>query len=327
MESMEKLKPSMLTLHDFHPKLSSFRDEVIRGLNRDQKEIPAKFFYDTRGLEIFGQICNLPEYYLTRTEIGILQDNCKEIGEQLGPQAMIIEFGSGSSRKIRLLLDCLEQPLIYMPIDISKESLFEDAEKMSADYPKLEIAAVCADYTQPLILPEPENTNFKKRIIFFPGSTIGNLDHEEARRLLQIAKQMLSAGDGMLIGVDLKKDINLLNAAYNDSQGVTADFNLNLLQRINRELGADFQIADFAHQAFYNEAYGRIEMHLISHREQVVNLAEQQFHFAKDETIHTENSYKYGIEEFHQLAASVGFQPARVWTDPNRLFSVHYLKS
>lgn len=322
---MTKEQLQKLHYYDFEPKLESFREEIISGLNKNPKEIHCKFFYDEVGSQLFSQICELPEYYPTRTEIGILIAKGDAISKHIGDQSMIIEYGSGGSRKIRLLLNSLNQPRAYISIDISKEHLFASVNQLAQDYPNLEIVAVCADYTQPLEIPCLSGEEQGKRVIFFPGSTIGNFNYDEAKKFLTNAVQTLSHG-GMLIGVDLKKEINILNDAYNDSAQITAAFNLNLLTRINRELAGNFDLDQFAHKAFYNEAKGRIEMHLVSLKDQTVVIDGLPFHFAVNETIHTENSYKYTIAEFQELARSAGFTPISVWTDERSLFSVHYLE-
>lgn len=313
-----------LILYDFHPKLESFRDEVIFGLSKVPKQLPSKFFYDSKGSELFNQICELEEYYPTRTELSIFEKYKEEIRELVGKNALVIEYGSGGSQKIRLLLDMLDKPLAYMPIDISKDYLFDDAKILAKDYPALEIIAVCADYTKALSLPEVD-VKFAKKFVFFPGSTIGNLDHEEAKNLLINTANILNLGDGLLIGVDLKKDTNILNAAYNDQKGITSEFNLNLLVRINNNLSANFDLANFSHKAFYNEEKGRIEMHIISLKNQSILIDNIEFQLKENENIHTENSYKYEIKEFQDLAKQAGFTPTKVWTDPSKLFSVHYL--
>jgi L-histidine Nalpha-methyltransferase len=316
----------VLSLYDYHPHIASFRDEVIAGLSKPNKDLACKFFYDEQGAALFDAICALPEYYPTRTEISIMQENAASIRALIGPDARIIEFGGGNSRKIRLLLDFLEKPCAYIPIDISRDYLFRGAGILAADYPNLEIAAVCADYLQPLNLPQLQAPTTGRAVVFFPGSTIGNLHHQDAAGFLANAHQVLGPCGGLLIGVDLKKDPAILHAAYNDRQGITADFNLNLLRRINRELGGNFSIKDFRHEAIYNIAAGRIEMYLISNRSQQVVIDGQIFEFANDERIHTENSYKYTVAEFQQLARDVGFVPQQVWQDGQQLFSIHYLE-
>jgi dimethylhistidine N-methyltransferase len=313
-----------LILHDLHPKLENFRDEVLLGLTKSPKSLPCKFFYDSKGSQLFNQICDLEEYYPTRTELAILQSCKQDIRTLVGKNSLIIEYGSGGSQKIRLLLNILDNPLAYLPIDISKDYLFADAQELSRDFPDLEIIALCADYTKSLILP-PIDLKFAKKIVFFPGSTIGNLDYDDAKQLLVNTTKILDYDDALLIGVDLKKDPSILNSAYNDKKGITAQFNLNLLTRINESLQANFNLANFAHYAFYNQQKGRIEMHIISLVKQSIFIDDLEFRLEKDELIHTENSYKYHIQEFQLLAEESGFTPTKVWTDTSNLFSVHYL--
>lgn len=308
--------------HDYRPAPARFREDVLFGLAKSQCRIPPKYFYDEKGSRLFDAICQLPEYYPTRTEIQLLKHYGAEMAECVGEGGVLVEFGSGSSLKIRLLLDALE-PEAYLPIDISREHLFHSAKRLAGDYLGVAIHAVCADYSQPLGLPE--GFAEKPKAGFFPGSSIGNFEPEEARQFLTRIAVLLGPGSGLLIGVDLKKGATLLNAAYNDGQGITAAFNLNLLQRINRELEGNFDLASFEHHALYNAARGRVEMHLVSLKDQAVTVSNQTFPFQAREMLHTENSYKYSIEEFQQLASSAGFQPQRVWTDRENLFSVHYL--
>ncbi|MCW5729595.1 MAG: L-histidine N(alpha)-methyltransferase [Alphaproteobacteria bacterium] len=305
---------------DLDPVQETFLDAALDGLSRPLKRIPCRFLYDARGSELFERICELPEYYPTRTELGILGAHAREMAALIGPDCELVEFGSGASRKVRLLLDALERPRGYVAIDISRDHLRAAAASIARDYPALRVTAVAADYMQPLPLPRAEGP----RVGFFPGSTIGNLGHGEARRFLAHWAREL-AGGGMLVGVDLKKDESVLNAAYNDAAGVTAEFNLNLLARMNRELGADFDLDGFRHHAFYCHDRGRIEIYMESLRAQEASLGGRRFRFAEGELVHTENSHKFTIEEFRTLAAGAGFRPAAVWTDPARLFSVHYL--
>lgn len=315
---------SRLAFHDLRPDAGDFLEEVTAGLSRPQKELPPKFFYDQRGCELFEAICGLPEYYLTRTEIALMRDTAGEMARRLGPGCMLIEYGSGSGRKTRILLEALA-PVAYVPIDIAAGQLAASCAELAREYPELAITAVCADYTRSFALPRLDGSGAQRRVIYFPGSTIGNFTVPEAAAFLEQARGFAGAGGGMLIGVDLKKDAARLDAAYNDAQGVTAEFNLNLLARINRELAADFELAAFRHRAFYNAAMGRIEMHLESLKDQQVTVAGRSFGFRRGETIHTENSYKYSVAEFQDLARSAGFEPAECWTDPERLFAVHYL--
>ncbi|RYF67666.1 MAG: L-histidine N(alpha)-methyltransferase, partial [Comamonadaceae bacterium] len=274
------------------------------------------------GSALFDRICDLPEYYPTRTELRILTDRAAEIAHHIGPGAEIVEFGAGSLTKVRLLLDALDAPQRFLPIDISGEHLESAAERLRADYPRLAVQPIVGDYTQPFDLPALGAGG--RRVGFFPGSTLGNFNPDEALAFLQSAAQMLGGG-GLLIGVDLIKDPALLHAAYNDAQGVTAAFNLNLLHRANAELGADFVPAQFTHAAFYNAPFQRIEMHLVSRRAQVVNVLGERFMFAEGETIHTENSHKFSVDGLRTQAVQAGFDIGPVWTDPDRLFSVHWL--
>lgn len=305
--------------------LSDFARELHAGLSQAQRSISPKFFYDAAGSALFDRICELPEYYPTRTEVRILTECAPEIAAQIGPHAEIVEFGAGSLAKVRLLLDALDSPRRYVPIDISGEHLEAAAERLRTDYPRLAVQPMVADYTMPLVLPSREK-GAGQRVGFFPGSTLGNFSPEEALAFLQLACRLLRGG-GLLLGVDLVKDPALLHAAYNDAQGVTAAFNLNLLRRANRELDTDFEPDGFTHAAFYNAPLQRIEMHLVSRRAQIVMLDGQRFVFEEGETIHTENSYKFTIESLRALATLAGFQPAAVWTDPDRLFSVHWLQA
>jgi L-histidine Nalpha-methyltransferase len=314
-----------LDFHDLAPSEESFRDAVLAGLDRTPKELPCKLFYDARGSELFEQICDTPEYYPTRTEIAILETHAGEIAGHIGPHCRLIELGSGASRKVRILLGALDRPAAYVPLDISRERLREAADGLAADFPDLKVVAVCADYTRPFALP-PLPGPAGKRVGFFPGSTIGNFEPEAVVRFLANYAELLGTGGEMLIGVDLKKDTAILNRAYNDAAGLNAAFNLNLLVRINRELGGDVDLDRFAHHAFYNEAGGRVELYIKSLANQIIGVAGCRFRFAEGELVHTENSYKYAIPEFRALAARAGFRAVETWTDPAQLFSVHYLR-
>ena len=289
-----------------------------------RKELPSKYFYDDVGSQLFEQISGLDEYYLTRTELSIMQERMGEIVSMLGPGCLLIEYGSGSSTKIRMLLDALQDPAGYVPIDIAKDHLLRSVAALASAYPALEVLPVCADYTSDFALPTPSKP-VSRRIAYFPGSTIGNFDREPARRFLQQIARTCEGG-GLLIGVDLKKDFNILHRAYNDAQGVTARFNMHLLERINEELDANFRLDQFGHYAFYNPGQSRIEMHLFSSAQQVVRIGEVEVAFKLGESIWTESSYKYSIEEFARLARAAGFTVERVWTDARQLFSVQYLK-
>lgn len=308
---------------DEEGEAGSFGRELLAGLKSRPRSISPKFFYDAAGSQLFDAICELPEYYPTRTELSILTRHAGEIAQQIGPDAEIIEFGAGSLRKVRLLLDALKTPRRFVPIDISGEHLEQAAQGLRADYAGLDVQPLVADYTRAFSLPpKPEGSGM--RVGFFPGSTLGNFSPAEALSFLQSAARVLRGG-GLLLGVDLVKDPARLHAAYNDAQGITARFNLNLLARANAELGADFDLAGFAHTAFYNAPHQRIEMHLVSRTAQTVNLLGETLHFAEAETIHTENSHKFTVEGLRTLAARAGFGIGPVWTDPERLFSVHWL--
>ena len=305
--------------------LKSFRDDVFEGLSREQKELPCKYFYDDRGSELFNTICGLDEYYPTRTETALLRAHGSEMADLIGPGACLIEFGCGSLLKTRLLLDALRSPAAFVPIDISADHLMQSVAALAADYPDLEVWPVVADFTCPVRLPDKVRKARKNRVGFFPGSTIGNFDHAGAADFLATVADMVGGGGALLIGVDLKKDEDILVLAYDDAQGVTAAFNLNVLERINRELGGGFDTTAFRHRALYNGAEGRIEMHLVSTRDQTVTVHDRDFTFTEGETIHTENSYKYHVEEFSSLAAGAGFRTARTWVDGDEMFSLHYL--
>jgi dimethylhistidine N-methyltransferase len=298
--------------------------EVLEGLGRRQKTLSPKFFYDARGSDLFEQIMRLDEYYPTRTEISILQDHGPEIGKTIGPDAVIVEFGAGNVEKVRLVLDVLEHPRAFVPIDISGEHLNQAAAELADAYPGLAVLPVTGDFTKPMELPDHEALRDATLTGFFPGSTIGNLLPNEAESFLATAREVLRGGD-LLIGVDLQKDPEVLNRAYNDRSGVTAAFNLNMLPHLNTLVGADFDPSGFRHNAYYNEKLGRIEMHLVSRKAQTVTVGGQQFRFVEGETIHTESSHKYTLEGFAALAARAGWKTAQTWCDPKPWFSLHLL--
>lgn len=315
---------------DLEPKADDFRKAVLEGLAAPRKHIPAKFFYDDTGSRLFDRICELPEYYPTRAEVEILRDEAARLGALLPEGATVIEFGSGSAQKIRLLIGALRRPQCYLALDISRGHLLESTESFALDHPELRTAAVCADFTESLDLDEVVPPG--PRVGFFPGSTIGNLTPEEAVAFLKSAAVTLRDGASgragfLVVGVDLKKDPAVLQAAYDDAQGVTAAFNLNLLRRINRELGGTFELETFEHRALYNAEAGRIEMHLVSRQAQQVTVAGRSFRFEEGETIHTENSYKYTLQEFQHLAAAAGFRTALSLTGSQERFSVHCLEA
>jgi dimethylhistidine N-methyltransferase len=310
--------------HDLHPGTENLRGDVLSGLAQPRKALAPKYFYDARGSELFEAICGLPEYYPTRTELAMMQTSAAEMARLLGPQCLLIEYGAGSGRKTRVLIEAMA-PAAYVAIDISRTALQQCAGEMAAAYPAVRVAAVCADYSRPMQLPTIEGLTERRRVIYFPGSTIGNFTRTEALAFLRHAHAVAGPGGAMLVGVDLKKDPARLHAAYNDAQGITAAFNLNLLKRINRELDGNFDVAAFEHHAFYDVNEGRVEMHLRSLRDQHVSVAGRAFHFAAGETIHTENSCKYSVAEFQQLAREAGLAVEHCWTDAEQLFSVHYL--
>ncbi len=301
---------------------SSFGAALEDGLGRSPKSIPPKFFYDHEGSLLFEQICRLPEYYVTRTEFALLDRLAPAFAEIIGPEAELIEFGAGEARKVRFILDALDRPNTFIPIDISSDYLAGTAADLRRHYPNLNVQPVAGDFTQPLDLGPASG----RRVGFFPGSTIGNFEPEAAREFLARAAELL-AGGGLLIGVDLVKDPAVLHAAYNDTAGVTARFNLNLLARANRELGLAFDLDAFRHYAFYNPLYRRIEMYLVSTKRQSVALPWRAASFEEGEPILTEHSYKYTIEGFQELSRKAGFSPRQVWVDPERLFSLHWLAS
>jgi dimethylhistidine N-methyltransferase len=317
---------ALASFDDIAPDREAFRAEVLSGLSQAQKSLPSKFFYDERGSDLFYEICNTPEYYPTRVETALLRRIAPEAAALIGPNCCLIEYGAGSSEKMRIILDALEAPAAFVAVDISKEHLLQGTRALAADHPSLLVHGVCADYSRPFRLPIIEGRRVDRKVAFFPGSSLGNFDIDEARDFLAAAVQVVGSGGGMLIGIDMKKDEAILNAAYNDAAGVTAAFNLNMLRRINREAGANFDLQSFRHNAFFNAAQGRIEMHLVSAKDQKVEVAGRSFPFRAGETIHTENSYKYSIEEFQELARSACFVPVKAWTDPGGLFSVHYLE-
>jgi dimethylhistidine N-methyltransferase len=315
--------PSAVHVLDLEPVSADFLAEVMEGLSHSPRSLPCKFFYDERGAELFQKISELPEYYVTRTETELLRRYGGEMAESIGANAELIGFGTGAGVKTRMLLEQLENPIAYVPVDISKQRLTDSAAELSRAMPALEILPVCGDYLQPLQLPkslrQPDHV-----AVYFPGSTIGNLEPEVAANFLRRVCRLCGKSGGLIIGVDLQKGREVLEAAYNDSAGVTAEFNLNLLVRANRELGADFDLPFWRHRAIYNERYGRIEMHLISEAGQTVHVGGRQFHFPRGEKIVTEFSYKYTQEGFARLAVSAGFRLARVWTDPRQLFAVFH---
>lgn len=312
---------------DRHPRVADFRADVLQGLSSAEPFILPKYFYDETGSRLFEAICSSEEYYLTRTEVGIIRDHIDDIVDVLGKDCLLIEPGSGDSHKVRLLLDAL-RPIAYLPIDISQRYLQEEAQKLAAEFTWLNVHAICADFTDAGFngsLELPCHIEASNKVAFFPGSTIGNFLPEQAVSVLSEIRMMVGNGGGLLIGVDLHKDSELLNAAYNDKQGYTEQFNKNLLARINHELGANFNLDRFDHHAFFNKKLSRIEMHLVSKGDQTVQLDDHVFQFSGGQSILTEYSHKYTARHFRQLAEEAGFQLIKTWMDARQLFSVHYL--
>ena len=305
-------------------KENEIENIVLEGLSRPDKMLPSKLFYDKKGSKLFDEITRLPEYYPTRTEMKIMEDNISQIGKLLGEGTVLVELGSGSSKKIRLLLDNIPGLAAYIPIDISEEHLLNSVDKLSRDYPELEIIPLHADYTRTIILPELPMP-YDHISAFYPGSTIGNFRPIEAKNFLRRVARLIGRNGGMIIGVDLKKDKNILEAAYNDSKGVTAEFNLNILCHINDKTGSDFNTENFKHLAFYNSEQGRIEMHLISLSDQQININGTALQLRRGDDILTEYSYKYTPGEFEDLVSDF-FEVRNVWVDENRFFSVQYLR-
>ncbi len=317
---------SNLTFIDLAPPTESLRDDVLRGLAATPKVLPPKLFYDTEGSDLFEEICAIPEYYLTRTEIGILRRSAGDLARLLGEACLLVEYGCGSAEKVGVLLSAMTRPAGYVAIDISRAALLEGARRLAEAYPEVHIDAVCADYTRQLPLELFAESAAARRVVFFPGSTIGNFLPDEAVAFLAEARRVAGPGGGVIIGTDLQKDRGMLERAYDDAGGVTARFNKNLLTRIEHELGATVDLDGFAHRAWYNEVAGRVEMHLVSRRDQVIRIGAVEVGLREGETIHTENCYKYTVEGFHALAARAGLRPRQVFMDEARWFAVHYLE-
>ena len=311
-------------LLEFDSATDSFHQDVVLGLSGESKSLPCKYFYDKRGSQLFDAICELDEYYLTRTESLIMRTFAAEMAEQIGTGVMLIEYGSGSSTKTRILLEHLIDPVAYVPVDISKEHLQGSADRLAKRFPDIEVLPICADFTQPFRLPvssHPATHN----AVYFPGSTIGNFQPAAAETMLRQIVDLCGCGGGLLIGIDLQKDPSVIEAAYNDRDRVTAEFNLNLLRRINRELDAEFPVDRFYHSAEYDPDRGRVELSLVSESEQVVRVGNKSFRFREGESIHTEFSHKYTIDGFAEMAARAGLTLRRHWTDPKQLFAVLHL--
>jgi dimethylhistidine N-methyltransferase len=311
-------------LHRRASAAATMREDVWAGLERSRKELPCKYLYDAAGSALFERICELPEYYPTRTELAILEASAAEMAALLGPECLVVEYGCGSGAKTRLLLDRLERPVAYLPIDISPGPLLAFARELCADHPRLEVLPVLGDYTREIDLPATARAP-RRRAVFFPGSTIGNFHPREAEAFLKRVAASCGRGGALLVGVDLPKDRATLERAYDDASGVTAAFDLNLLVRINRELGADFDVSAFRHRAVWVRELSRVEMHLVSRRRQRVSVAGRRFALEAGEPIRTECSYKWSRAGFRALAAGAGWSVRRVWTDAARRFCVHYL--
>lgn len=299
-----------------------FLSDILTGLSATKKHLPSKYFYDAEGSRLFDRITELPEYYLTRIELCIMKRHAAAMAARCGPKCLLIELGAGSLQKVRLLLNRLERPSGYVPVDVSGSHLSAAAGELRRDYPHLEILPVCADFTDHVPLPDGLNGN---RTVYFPGSTLGNFNPSEADSLLRRIARIVGPGGGLLIGLDLRKHVSILEAAYNDREGVTAAFNRNLLARINRELDGDFDLDAFEHRAWFNAAHSRIEMHLVSRRDQRVQVAGTPFEFRAGESIHTENSYKYDLDEFRTRAERCGLRWNETWSDELRYFAVLHL--
>ena len=320
------MKHSNLTaLADLSPDTQTFLDDVVEGLTNSPRSLPCKYFYDERGSQLFDEICGLDEYYLTRAELDIMRRYAGKMSERIGAKVMLVEFGSGSSVKTRLLLDHLQDPSAYVPIDISREHLHQTAVKLATQYPTLDVLPVCADFLGELELPQP-SAPASRNVIYFPGSTIGNFVPSAAQEILESIARLCGADGGLLIGIDLKKDPTVIEAAYNDAQGVTAAFNLNLLERINSELDADIEVDQFEHSAHYNPSEGRVEIFLVSNSDQTVTIGDETFDITEGESILTEYSHKYSVDEFAALAAKVGMSLEQYWTDAQDRFAVLYFE-
>jgi dimethylhistidine N-methyltransferase len=316
--------PGAVRFRDLLPQGGSALSEILEGLSRRPKELPPKLFYDEAGSELFERICELPEYYLTRAELQLMERHAADIAGFLGPDCELIEFGCGSGRKTRILIEALK-PALFIPVDIASDALRAACARLAEEFPRLKISALCADYTRPLRLPKWPGLSVRRTVVYFPGSTIGNLTREEAGHFLRRVRGWVGPAGALVIGVDVKKAPAILNAAYNDALGVTAAFNLNLLVHLNRDYGADFDLSAFEHNAFYDETAGRVEMHLRAVRPTGVALGGRKFRFAQGELMRTEISCKYAIDEFIALAARAGFADAQVWQDDERLFAVYGL--
>ena len=312
---------------DLEPAPADFQADILAGLSAEPRSVPPKYFYDQTGAKLFDAICRTEEYYVTRTELAMMDEIGDALRARIGAGAGVLEYGAGSGWKTRKLLAALETPRAYVALDISRDHLITAACDLAADHPSVGVSAVCADFMDTAGLPETVWKRGARRLAYMPGSTIGNLEPAQAQRFLKGARAHIGAQGAFLIGVDLKKSASVLHAAYNDAEGMAAAFNLNLLHRMRRELGAELTIDDFEHYAFYNAGAGRIEMHLVAGRPSDIVVAGERFHFHQGESLHTENSYKYSVAEFGALAGRAGWQTEHVWLDPDRLFSLHLLSA
>lgn len=317
-------QPKDIRVDDRHPDVEDTLDTVRRGLAAKPKRLPSRLFYDERGSALFEAICQQPEYYLTRTEIAIMRGHAGDIADTLGPDVRLVEYGSGSGIKTRMLLEHLQTPVAYVPVEISRTALMESVAELATRFPTVPMQPVCADFTQPLRLPVATRSP-RRTVIYFPGSTIGNFETKDAVRILRQMRTEMSEGGGIIVGVDLKKDSAEIEAAYNDAAGVTRDFTLNMLVRLNREIGTDFDIDGFRHRARYNVLAGRIETDLVSTKRQDVHVGHDVFAFREDEAMHVEYSCKYSLDDFAQMAHKAGLSVEKVWMDEARRFSVQYL--
>lgn len=317
--------PETVELTDLQPSRDDLLGDVLAGLSASPKRLPSKYFYDRRGSELFEEITRQPEYYLTRVELALIEDCAAQVAAAVGPRAHVVEYGSGSGRKTRLLLDAMEDPVAYTPVEISRSALVGSVQRLDREFGPVQMLPVLGDFTQRIPLPDPER-EARRVLVFFPGSTLGNLTDAEAVRLLKAMRGTMGDKGAALIGIDLQKSPQLIEAAYNDAAGVTAAFTLNLLVRLNRELGADFDLAGFRHRAVYVPEAGRIETFIDSLRAQSVTVQGRTFEFAAGEAMQVEYSHKYTDEGFAALAARAGLAVVRGWNDPEDWFGMRLLQ-
>lgn len=321
---MSSVQPCGVSDDDRRPPVNDLLEVAQRGLALKPKRLPSWLFYDERGSALFEQICEQPEYYLTRCEIELMAEHAENIADTLGSEVRLVEYGSGNARKTHMLLQHLHAPVVYVPVEISPEPLRQSVARLAGEFPQLSLQPLCADFSKPLRLPIPPRAP-RRTVVYFPGSTIGNFENREAAVLLRKMRNEMGDAGGILIGVDLKKDQALIEAAYNDHAGVTAAFTLNMLTRLNREIGCNFELSAFAHRAHYNPMAGRIETHIVSRREQQVKVGRVNVAFREDEAMQVEYSCKYSMADFAALAAKAGLAVLRTWTDPAQMFSLQYL--